>query len=213
MSERRGRRSSSSTTSPRTCACSRRCSLRAATTSSPRATASRRSSSSSRSEPDLILLDVMMPGLDGYAVCTPAAGERRDRGAAGDHGHLEHRPGEDEGDRGRRGRLHPEAVQPRRAAHARPVAAPHQALPRHDQGAGGGARRAEPDARGAGRGAGRRSSSGCGGCGDSSRRSSPSRSSPRATSRFSGATAGGGGVLRRSARLDELRRRASSPRS
>ena len=118
------------------------------------------------------------------------ARERRHRRAAGDHGHVEHRPGEDEGDRGRRGRLHPQAVQPRRAAHAGAVAAPDQALPRHDQGAGGRARRAQPNARGAGGGPGRASSSGCGGCGASSRRSSPTPSSPRETRRSSRATAG-----------------------
>ena len=88
-------------------------------------------------KPDLILLDVMMPGLDGYAVCSQLRANDDTAVLPGDHGHVEHRPGEDEGDRGRRGRLHPEAVQPRRAAHARAVAAPDQALPRHDQGAGG----------------------------------------------------------------------------
>ena len=109
-----------------------------------------------RERPDLILLDVVMPGMDGYAVCQTLR-EGEDTGdAAGDHGHLEHRPREEEGDRGGRRRLHPEAVQPRRAARPREVAAADQALPRHDQGAGRRAPRAEPDARGAGRAAGRR---------------------------------------------------------
>ena len=97
------------------------------------ATARARSSSSRRRSPDLVLLDVVMPRAGRLRGLPPAPRARGDGGAAGDHGHGEHRPGEDEGDRGRRGRLHPEAVRPRRAARARPVAAPDQALPRHDQ--------------------------------------------------------------------------------
>ena len=95
-------------------------------------------------EPDLILLDVDDARPRRLRRVQPAACERRHRGAPGDHGHVERRPGEEEGDRSRRRRLHPETVQPRRAAHARAVAAPDQALPRHDQGAGCGARRAQP---------------------------------------------------------------------
>ena len=74
----------------------------------------------------------------------PAGG---DGGAAGDHAHGERGVREDHGDRGGGGRLPPEAVQPRGAAHPDPVATPDQALPRHDQDAGCGAARPEPDAR------------------------------------------------------------------
>ena len=82
MSERRRRGSSSSTTSPRTCACSRRCSTPAATTSS-RPTDGRAALELVESaNPDLVLLDVMMPEMDGYAVCRRLRERRGDGGAA-----------------------------------------------------------------------------------------------------------------------------------
>ena len=117
----------------------------------------------------------------------PAGG---DGGPAGDHAHRERGLREDDGDRGGRGRLPPEAVQPRGASHPHPVAAPDQALPRHDQGSGCRAAGPEPDAR---RRACRRSSTssnGCSGYVGSSRPSSRTRSSPRATNRSCAATVG-----------------------
>ena len=58
----------------------------------------------------------------------------------GRHGHGERRPGEGRGARGRRRRLHHQAVRPGRAAGAGALAGAGQALPRHDRGAGGRAR-------------------------------------------------------------------------
>ena len=134
--------------------------------------------------------------------------ERRGDGrAARDHDHVEHRAREDAGDRGGRGRLHPEALQPPRAAHARQVAAPDQALPRHDQAAGRGAARAQPHARGA-----------CAHAGRGARAPRPAATVPLAAARRRDRhvrrrvdprqpPAAGRDVLRRPPRLDELRRR------
>ena len=52
-------------------------------------------------KPDLVLLDVVMPQPDGYAVCRAAPRARGDGCAARDHAHGERRAGEDQGDRGR----------------------------------------------------------------------------------------------------------------
>ena len=135
-----------------------------------------------------------------------ASRARGDGGAAGDHAHGERGVREDDGDRGRRGRLHPEAVQPRRAAHPHPVAAPDQALPRHDQGSGRRAARSEPDARRARADAAR-----------GARPTAAATTVPLAPARGRDRLLGrrvdpaqpppaGRDVLRRPARLDELRR-------
>ena len=157
-------------------------------------------------KPDLVLLDVVMPELDGYDGLPTAPRARGDGRAARDHAHGERRPREDAGDRGRRGRLHREAVQPRRAVRASPLAAPDQALPRHDH-------RAEPNARGARAGAGR-----------GARAVAAAAAVPLAAARRRDRLVGrrldpcqpspaGRDVLRRPPRLDELRRRGRAGRA
>ena len=68
-------------------------------------------------QPDLILLDVMTPGLDGYAVCAHLR-ENDDTAVLPVIMVTSSIGQEDEGNRGRGGRLDPEALQPRRVAHA-----------------------------------------------------------------------------------------------
>ena len=164
-------------------------------------------------DPDLVLLDVVMPEMDGYAVCRRIREREETRRAPGDHGHVERRAGEEAGDRGRCGRLRAEALRPARAAHTRPLASAHQALPRHHQDAGLAAARAQPDARGT------RS--------DPARRAravaapapiplAPAQRGDRLVGRRVDPReppTGGRDVLRRPPRLDELRRHASSRRS
>ena len=102
--------------------------------------------------------------------------------------HRERRAGEGCRDRGRRRRLHPEAVRPGRAARARALAAADQAIPRHDRVAGRRARRLESRARAACPATRSTRSSAWAGSGASCRRSSRSSSCRRATSRSCRAT-------------------------
>ena len=62
-------RSSSSTTSPRTCGCSRPCSTPRGYDVVSATDGEAALELVASAKPDLVLLDVVMPGLDGYAVC------------------------------------------------------------------------------------------------------------------------------------------------
>ncbi len=127
--------------------CSTPCSARGATGSSPRRSGEE-ALAVHRDEPvDLVLLDILMPGMDGYEVC------RRIRANAATaflpvvmitaSGEQEKstRP------RGGRGRLRHQAVRPERAAGPGGLAGADQALPRHNPTAGRRACRLERRAR------------------------------------------------------------------
>ena len=132
MSESRPR-SSSSTTCRRTCGCWRRCSRRAATRSLAAGSGARGAGAVASNSVDLVLLDIVMPEMDGYEVLPRAASRPGDRVPAGGDDHGERRPGEARGARGRRRRLHHQAVRPGRAARPRALPAAHQGVPRHDR--------------------------------------------------------------------------------
>ena len=64
------------------------------------------------STPDLVLLDVMMPGVDGWEMLQPRPGAARSRGHSGDHVQRKGRRGRRGSGQARRAGLHRQAVQP-----------------------------------------------------------------------------------------------------
>ena len=111
-------------------------------------------------QPDMVMLDVMMPDMDGFEVCAVLKSQGRDRAHPGDHGdRARHAGGADPRARGRGRRLPVEAVQRPRAV--RPGAQPdadeddvrRAPAPRHDLAR---ARARRPRLRAGGRRRGRR---------------------------------------------------------
>ena len=142
-----------SSTTRRTCArCSRRRCATTASRSPRRPTAATRSTRWPTVQPDLIVLDVMLPDLDGFEVCRRLRADGVPHAGAVPHGPRRHRRQGARAD-ARRRRLPGEAVQPRRAGRPRRGgAAPGRADPRRSVGAalrrpGDGRRRAPRDAR------------------------------------------------------------------
>ena len=90
-------------------------------------------------QPDMVMLDVMMPDMDGFAVCSVAEGARGDRAYPGDHGHrARHARGAHPRAGGGRRRLPLQALQRPRAVRPRPQPDAHEddvrraAAARHD---------------------------------------------------------------------------------